>query len=200
MRSHTPVLVPAGLVLLGALLTGCDEGPPPQQAQIPTAPPKLTTGTRSAPGSPAPGSPSPTAGSGAQEAVRALRTATGEVPNSRAFDLEHETRGGDRVWEVKVFADGRETKVDVSEDGSRVLAKSDHDRPDDDVRKLDAAQVDAARAAEIAGQRENGRLTELEIDTLHDGTVVWEIHFVRPDGSRSEVNVDARTGEITRDR
>ncbi|SHF79598.1 PepSY domain-containing protein [Streptoalloteichus hindustanus] len=199
MRNHARALIPAAVVLLAALITGCGEGPTPEQAQIPTAPPKPhrnTTGKDTRPGA----SPSPNVSDGVRDAVNALRTATGTVPDSRAFDLEHETRGGDRLWEVKVVAHDRETKLDVSEDGSRVLARSDHGRPDDDIRKLDAAKIDAARAAEIAGQRENGRLTELEIDTLHDGTVVWEIHFARPDGARTELKIDARTGEIARER
>ncbi|SFP27023.1 Peptidase propeptide and YPEB domain-containing protein [Amycolatopsis arida] len=192
----TALVTSAGALATAAALAACG-GPDNDQQGDADGVPTPTAGVTSPP-SPTTTTAGEQAG-GAAEMAAAARTAAAAVPNGRVFDIEHETRSGNqRVWEVKVASDGREYEVDVSEDGAEVLRKHESADPDDDIQKLDAAQIDAARAAELGGQQDSGRLTELEIDQLHDGTVVWQLEFTAQDDERRETYLDAKTGDVVR--
>ncbi|GGM60321.1 hypothetical protein GCM10012275_34350 [Longimycelium tulufanense] len=185
----------ASLLIVAAVATvatACDRGGTPPAGQDQPPPPTVTTTT--------PETRTRGQDDGAVEVARALRTAAGALPNGRAFDLEQETRNGERVWEVKVASEGREFTLDVSADGTQVVSRDEDNDPDDDVQKVAQTQVDAATAAESAAERERGRVTDVDLDTLGDGTLVWEVDLVRQDGARIEVKIDARTGDVTQNR
>jgi uncharacterized membrane protein YkoI len=129
-------------------------------------------------------------------AVRALQTAARAVPNGKAFDLDDDTRGGQPIWEVKVASGQRQFDLVVTADGARVQARRENPRPDDDVRKLGSVKVDAPRALRLAAQHQDGRVTDLDLDTTDAGTVVWEVDFRRPDRSTTTVTIHARTGKV----
>jgi uncharacterized membrane protein YkoI len=133
---------------------------------------------------------------GLAAAVRALQTAARALPNGKAFDLDDDTRGGQPVWEVKVASGRRQFDLDVTADGARTLSRRENPRPDDDVRKLGSVTVDAPRALRLAAQHQDGRVTDLDLDTTDAGTVVWEVDFRRPDRSTTTVTIHARTGKV----
>lgn len=129
----------------------------------------------------------------------ALGTATEAVDNGTPFDLEMETHGQQLVFEVKVASGGNEFQVLVDSTGNEVLSQKEKDDPSDDIDKLAETEISASEALDIAVQEEpDASLDELEIDT-EDGKVVWEVEFVRPDGSEAEYNVDPRTGDVQPD-
>ncbi|MEZ0338501.1 PepSY domain-containing protein [Mycobacterium sp. pV006] len=129
-------------------------------------------------------------------AQQALRAAAGAVTNGRPYDVQVETREGQRVFEIEVASNGEQYDVVVDAEGNRVISSTRQDGPDDDARRAESAAVDAARALQTAADREVDTLfDELEIDT--DGAqVVWKIDLVRADGSEVEVRVDAQDGNI----
>lgn len=129
-------------------------------------------------------------------AQQALRAAAGAVTDGRPYDVQVETREGQRVFEIEVASAGEQFDVVVDAEGNRVISSTRQDGPDDDARRVESVAVDAARALQTAADREVDTLfDELEIDT--DGAqVVWKIDLVRGDGSEVEVRVDAQDGNI----
>ncbi|MCM3660357.1 PepSY domain-containing protein [Georgenia satyanarayanai] len=149
--------------------------------------------------SPAPEATSTAPATGAADvgdAVAALEQAAGALPDGQPFDVEREDEGGQEIWEIKVASAGQQHTVHVSLDGSQVLQQRQAETPDDDVAKIAAAEVDAITALRTAADEHGGSLDEMEIDTRRDGTLVWEIELVQPDGTVIEVDVDAMTGEL----
>ncbi|MGE2833553.1 PepSY domain-containing protein [Mycobacterium sp. SMC-4] len=192
----------AAVALAGALSACGNGGETPPQTVTETV-----TDTTGAAASPPPPGPTPTsasllpptpAGPGlpVPAAREALRTATGAVPNGRPYDVQVETRDGQRVFEIEVASNGEEFDVVVDAEGTRVISSARQDGPDDDARRAESIGVDAARALQTAADREpDTMLDEMEIDT--DGAqVIWKIDLVRADGSEVEVRVDAQDGSI----
>jgi uncharacterized membrane protein YkoI len=103
------------------------------------------------------------------------------------------------VFDIKVASNGNEVKVVVNEDGRQIVWQNQASTPDDDVAKVDAAQIEASRAERTAAEHEpNVTVSEMEIDTNREGVVVWQVELVRVDGSEVEIDVDAHRGAITR--
>lgn len=210
MHGQTPsrFITTAVVVLLAGCSGDSDEGsttPPEQETSTaaPSQPPATTTATpggttTTAPASTATaGQASPTGEvSDVADAVAALQTAAAEVPNGQPFDMERDTHQGDDVWEVKVASDGDEYELVVSIDGADVVDSEQKDSPDDDVAKVDQAQVDAVTALQTAAAAEAGALDEMEIDSDDDAILRWEIELRRDDGSEVEISIDAMSGDI----
>ncbi|MFC3690241.1 PepSY domain-containing protein [Aquipuribacter hungaricus] len=132
-----------------------------------------------------------------QAALAAVTAAQGAVQDGRVFDLEDEVEGGQRLWKARVASpDGRQFTLDIAQDGSSVLSNDEDPTPDDDVAKLQGAQVGLEDAvATAAGQAQGaGDLTAVEIDTIDRDTVVWQVDFGDDDGTT--VLVDAATGAV----
>jgi uncharacterized membrane protein YkoI len=150
------------------------------------------------------GSDSATATSGASAASRltdgqrAVATATRAVPGARAYDLERERLRGRRVWEVTLAkAHGRPYEISVSANGRHVVDRRRDDHRSDDAAHVRHARVSFHRALKIAGARGGGHLSEAEIDRERGGRLVWETTFEHA-GTETEVDVDARTGDVVR--
>ncbi|MGE2730321.1 PepSY domain-containing protein [Mycolicibacterium vaccae] len=159
-------------------------------AASPPAPGPTTTVPPAIPPAPAgPGLPVPAA-------QAALRTAAGSLPQGRPYDVQVETRDGQRVFEIEVASQGESYDVVVDEAGTRVISSTRQNGPDDDARRVESTTVDAARALQTAADRERDTmLDDMEIDA--DGAmVIWKIDLVRADGSEVEVRVDAQDGSI----
>jgi uncharacterized membrane protein YkoI len=77
-----------------------------------------------------------------------------------------------------------------------VLARQEDRTPDDDLRKLPSVKSDAARALRLAAKRQDGKVTDLDLDTTDAGTVVWEVDSRQPNGSTKVVSIHARTGKV----
>ncbi|WP_147262994.1 PepSY domain-containing protein [Geodermatophilus sp. TF02-6] len=133
---------------------------------------------------------------GVANAVAALQTAAAAVPNGQPFDLERDTYQGQRVWDIKVASNGNQFNLYVSEDGSTVVSQEQDATPDDDVQKLQSAQISAVEAVERVAREHGGTLKEMEIDSTDDGTVVWQVEIAQSDGSEVEVDLNASTGEV----
>ncbi len=210
MTLSSEILAGIGAGILVCAVAGCGQGgnaPAESTVTETTVTETTVTGTTSAPAT-TPASPaSPTGASGlpptpagpglpvpaAQEALRASGAA---VPNGRPYDMQVETRDGQRVFEVTVASNGAPFDVVVDAAGSRVISSNPSDGADDDARRAEAAAVDAARALQTAVERApDTMLDELKIDS--DGAqVVWKIDLVHADGSPVEVRVDAQDGSI----
>lgn len=196
-----------GTVLLAAgLLAGCGAGDSADEPGSPgtgdsttssaTTSPDSTTATPQGSATAGTGTPTSGASDAVADAVAALQTAAGAVPNGQPFDLERETKQGTQVWEVKVASNGAQFKVDVSADGSKVLAQQQDQTPDDDIQKLQSARIDAVQALQLASGQQDGTLSEMEIDSTDDGTVIWQVDLRQSDGAAVEVNLDASSGDI----
>ncbi|MFP5347866.1 MAG: PepSY domain-containing protein [Actinomycetes bacterium] len=198
-------LMVGGAVLIALAASGCggggttsgEAGSPSGSASSPGEGAQTSGSASSEGGSAASPSGSVSASEQVSQAVDALATAAGAVPNGRPFDMEHDTENGQQVWEIKVAADGNQHTVYVSLDGKQVVGKRQDQKPDDDVQKLQSVKVEAADALRTVADKEPGAtLDELEIDTNHDDKVVWEVELRRADGSEVEFDVDAVSGQI----
>jgi uncharacterized membrane protein YkoI len=183
---------------LAVLLAGCgDEDPGASGADQAPSTTGQTTTSGATPGRPTTSSTAAAAeAAGVEAGVRALQTAARAVPQGKAFDLDDETRGGQRLWEVKVASGRRQFDLTVAADGSKVLDRREDPTPDDDVRKLGSVRVDAARALRLAARRQPGQVTDVDLDTTDAGTVVWEVDVRQADGARATVSIHARTGKV----
>lgn len=184
----------ATCLAVAVLLAGCggDDPGTSSAAQATSTTSQSTTTTSSAPTT----SSTAATDTGVAAAVRALQTAARAVSQGRAFDLDDDTRGGQPIWEVKVASGQRQFDLVVTADGARVLTRRENPRPDDDVRKLGSVKVEAPRALRLAAQHQDGRVTDLDLDTTDAGTVVWEVDFRQPDRSTTTVTIHARTGKV----
>lgn len=194
-----------GAITLVVAMSGCGQNGD-KAAETVTA--TVTTSVTAAPapgspGAPAPGSPGApgptttgTEGLPVAAAQAALRTAGGSVPNGRPYDMQVETRDGQRVFEVDVASEGAEFEVVVDAAGTRVINSTKQNRPDDDAARAESAAVDAARALQTAADRERDTSFDgLEFDT-DGGMTVWKVELVRADGSEVDIRVDAQDGSI----
>lgn len=130
-------------------------------------------------------------------ALRAVSTAEEAVQDGQVFDLESDTDDGKKIWEAKVAGpQGSQYELDISENGEKVLNRHKSKSPDDDVDKLQSAQVSLPDAVDTAAERASGKgkLSSLEIDTYHGSGVVWQINFGGDDGTT--VVVDAKNGKV----
>lgn len=103
------------------------------------------------------------------------------------------------AWKVTVAAvDGRETEVRVISKDGELLGRPrqqpvDADDDADNVRRIQAAQLDYSDAAKAASAQAAGEIVELKLDD-ESGTVAWEAELL--DGAtKHEVKLDAKTGD-----
>lgn len=173
------------------MLAGCSsDDTTTEQTSSPTS--QVSTSQSSSSGGDDPSTPGES--TGVDSAVSALQTAADAV-SGQPFDIETDTRGGQKVWEVKVAVNGDEYEVWVSADGTKVVDTRKHDTPDDDVKKAQSAKVGAVEALRKASEKQKGTLEEMDLDS-EGGTIVWEVELRQADGSTVEVEVNAATGEV----
>ncbi|MEX0426048.1 PepSY domain-containing protein [Nocardioides sp. DS6] len=181
--------------------SGSQPTTPAQSAQSPGG----TTSPRASgmPTSPAPTStepptsPAPSRSAQTDTALAAIATAERSVPGGKVFDLESDSAGGQRRWDVKVASGQRQYELDITADGAKVVDRRQDKTPDDDVAKLKSAAVPLERAIAIAAGRAQGqgKLSSLEIDSDRR-TVLWQISFGGDSGTT--VLVDATSGKVLR--
>ncbi|MGW0701821.1 PepSY domain-containing protein [Streptomyces sp. NPDC002867] len=141
----------------------------------------------------------PAGGFGAAEAVAAaLKHTPGTVAS---VDLDDDGAGH---WEVEVVGkdDDREHELNVDARTGAVRAddRNDDDR-DDDRAALRATSVDAREALEAALRSHPGA-TVTSADFDDDGGDRWEVELHEGKGAddEAEVTVDARTGDVSREK
>jgi uncharacterized membrane protein YkoI len=133
---------------------------------------------------------------GERNAQAAVETAVAAIRGSSAVELDYSDRH--QAWEVDVFDVDTELEVEVSPDGSQVLEQRESGGVEaEQARELAEAKVSMAEALATAAQVEAGNVDRVTLKD-EDGKPVWEIEIDSPDGSSTEVLVDATTGEQIR--
>ncbi|MFD0024217.1 PepSY domain-containing protein [Streptomyces sp. NPDC058382] len=133
----------------------------------------------------------------------AVRAAAGAVPGT-VTEAELDDEDGGLVWELDVYGSDRAWHdVTVDPGDGKVLGKR-VDRDDDGDRhapRTTPVTLDEAVAAALGSVP--GTVTSVELDDP-DGrtgrTVRWEVDVRGDDGRKHELNVDAKTAEVTVDR
>ncbi|TPW76980.1 PepSY domain-containing protein [Schumannella sp. 10F1B-5-1] len=172
----------AALPLSALLLAGCTAGTP-------------TAGADDG----GDGSSSAAAGGGAGDGLglgSAAEAALELTGSGTVVAIERDDSG---AWEVTVAAaDGRETEVRViAKDGDLLGRPSqkpvDADDDADNVRRIQAAELDFSDAAKAASAQAPGEIVELALDD-ENGVVAWEAELLDGD-TKHEVKLDAATGD-----
>ncbi|MFD4689521.1 PepSY domain-containing protein [Streptomyces sp. NPDC058463] len=121
----------------------------------------------------------------------ALKAVPGRVIEAELDD--DDTKG--LVWEIDVYGSDKvwhDVKVDA--DNAKVLSErgdADNRRPVPGSDRVSViAAVDAARGAEP------GTVTSVDLDG-DDGTLVWDVDIAGKDGRTHELDVDARTADVS---
>ncbi|MFF5564766.1 PepSY domain-containing protein [Streptomyces sp. NPDC012623] len=134
-------------------------------------------------------------------ASEAVAAALKEFPGAVSSVERDDDRAG--RWEIDLFGSDRvprELTVEAAGGAVRVDRAGRDDDGDDaeDRAALRAATVDVRQAAAAALASVPGSVTSAEIDDA-PGTR-WEVEVRGEDGREHELNVDARTAEVTPDR
>lgn len=121
-----------------------------------------------------------------------LETVQAEYPDGVVFEVEAD----DARYEWHVYVDGVEREVHTDFSSLEIVYTEDDDTPDDDdLREIEAIEIDIAEAFRIvedhAGDPSGAFVDEAQLDTS-SGTVVWDIELT--DGH--EIAVDVVTGDL----
>ncbi|GAB3188201.1 PepSY domain-containing protein [Nesterenkonia suensis] len=121
-----------------------------------------------------------------------LDTVQAEHPDGVVFAVEAD----DGLYEWHVLVEGVEREVHTDQATGEIVHTEDDDAPDgDDLREIEAIQVDfaeALRAAEEHADDASGVfIDEAELDT-EDGVVVWEIEL----DNGHDLMVDVTSAEV----
>ncbi|SCF86162.1 PepSY domain-containing protein [Streptomyces sp. Ncost-T10-10d] len=134
----------------------------------------------------------------------ATAAAVGAVPGT-VTEAELDDEDGRPVWELDVYGSDKVWHdVTVDAGNGKVLGK--HVSDDDGDRDRQAprsAPVSLKAAVDAALKAAPGTVTSIELDDSDGrsgGALHWEVDVRGKDGKRHELNVDARTAEVTADR
>jgi len=118
------------------------------------------------------------------------------VAGGQVFEIDRKD-GGDG-WEVKLAVGDREKEVDVTADGSEATPQEGDDQLDqEDRERLAQVQVPLEDAVRTALDEVDGTLDGAQLDTA-DGAAVWEVDVDEPDGTSTDVSVDAENGSVVK--
>lgn len=143
----------------------------------------------------APGSrPAPQGGQELITVHDAATRARADIPG-KVIEIESDHHRGRPVWEVHVATEDTIEELTIDARTGEVLdTETDHDA--EDTALAARARLAADEAATKATAVVPGEIISVELDD-HRGAVVYEVEVVG-DRARSEVLVDAVTGEIVR--
>ncbi|MFG3526382.1 PepSY domain-containing protein [Streptomyces sp. NPDC047917] len=145
-----------------------------------------------------------TARTGVAEAVTsAVRAVPGTVTEAELDDED-----GGLVWELDVYGSDKVWHdVTVDAGNGKVLGKHTSDDDGDDDRDRYAprsAPVSLNAAVDAALKAQSGTVTSVDLDDDHDDrggrAPHWEVDVRGKDGTKHELNVDAKSGKVTVDR
>ena len=185
MHSKRKLATLGGVALAAALaLTGCGSDEPPA-TPAPVEAEEANPGDGS--GAPVQDDTTGVTLSAAQAVERALD----EVDDGLVVQLDLDDDDGAQRWEVEVVdGSGIGTQFDLV--GGDVVEQERFDPDDED---LEAHDVLAAEAIEIAEAETSAALIDLQLDR-ENGVLVWEVELRGDDGAEHEFNIDAMTGEV----
>lgn len=125
-----------------------------------------------------------------------------EVADSTVISIETERSG--TIWEVQVVtADGTESELEISADGSDVISgptTKNEDAADKATHqdRLKTAKLDyKAAAKKMLEAVPDGIITELNLDT-EQGKTVWEGDVLDGSKMKHEVQIDAADGSVVK--
>ncbi|WP_393060520.1 PepSY domain-containing protein [Streptomyces sp. LN549] len=135
-----------------------------------------------------------TVGDAASSAVRA-------VPGT-VTEAELDDEDGGLVWELDVYGSDRVWHdVTVDAGNGKVLGKHTSDDNDDRDRHAPRSAPVTLDAAVAAALRTSpGTVTSVELEGRSGGAVRWEVDVRGKDGRASELDVDAKSAQVTVDR
>lgn len=121
----------------------------------------------------------------------ALKAVPGRVTEA---ELDDDDSNG-LVWELDVYGSDKvwhDVKVDA--DNAKVLS----DRGDENNRRPvpGSGRVSVIDAADAARGAEPGAVTSVDLDG-DDGTLIWDVDIAGKDGRNHEMDVDAKTAEVS---
>ena len=189
------------------LLAGCgsdDSADTPAPAEsASSAPASASSQPSESASTEASASPSTDSSDANQALLDAGDLALKQVSDSTLISIE--TENNDKEWEVQVVtSDGVEHEMNISADGTEVVAKPKaKDEGDDDKKKhqdrVKAAKLDFKQAVKkIEDEVSGGKVTELNIDGEGDKTV-WEAD-VMVDSTKRSVQIDAGSGDVVKNK
>ncbi|MFD4944923.1 PepSY domain-containing protein [Streptomyces sp. NPDC058409] len=135
----------------------------------------------------------------------ATAAAVGAVPGT-VTEAELDDEDGGPVWELDVFGSDKVWHdVTVDAGNGKVLGKhvSDDNDDDRDRHAPRSAPVSLDAAVDAALKATPGTVMSIELDDSDGrsgGALHWEVDVRGKDGKQHELNVDARTAEVTADR
>ncbi|MEL5960883.1 PepSY domain-containing protein [Streptomyces sp. CLV115] len=129
----------------------------------------------------------------------ALRAVPGTVTEAELDDED-----GGLVWELDVYGSDKVWHdVTVDAGNGKVLGKHTSDDDGDDDRDR-YAPVSLNPAVDAALKANPGTVTSVDLDDDHDDrggrAPHWEVDVRGKDGTKNELNVDAKSGKVTVDR
>ncbi|MFE7754840.1 PepSY domain-containing protein [Streptomyces sp. NPDC057418] len=142
-----------------------------------------------------------------QAVAAALKAVPGTVTEA---ELDDDDDDDDRaLWELDVYGSDR-TWHDVKVDARTAKVVSDREDDDNDDRDRHAprsASVTPAAAARAALHSVPGSVTSIDLDDDRDdddddrrgGVLRWDVEVAGKDGTRHELHVDAKNGQVTVD-
>ncbi|SCD78853.1 Uncharacterized membrane protein YkoI [Streptomyces sp. BpilaLS-43] len=129
----------------------------------------------------------------------ALKSVPGTVTEAELDDDDDD--GGRTVWELDVYGtDKAWHDVTVDAGSAKVLSARDDDNDARDRHAPRSAAVSLKAAVDAATGAHPGTVTSVDLDDDEDEPLRWEVDVTGEDGARYDLDVDARTGEVTVDR
>lgn len=118
--------------------------------------------------------------------------------------VEQEMEDGRIVWKVRIIAaDGTRTDVRIDAETGNIVRQRTGDvevraRFDEDVISTSTdTKISQSRAIEIAKGLASGNVENVELEA-EDGRLAWKVRLVAEDGTRTDIRVDANTGDVIR--
>ncbi|MFD4634994.1 PepSY domain-containing protein [Streptomyces sp. NPDC058284] len=114
-------------------------------------------------------------------------------------------RAGTPQWVAEVAEkDGTVHKVRIDAASGKVISSMpDKDQDADDKREtanwLSRSKQTAQQAAKVATDKKKGTVTSVSLDDNDSGGVVWSVDVVTDDWNKTDFDIDAVKGKITRE-
>lgn len=201
---HRRILASIAISALALTAAACTNDDTTADPAEPAAPPAATTAPAE------PGATAPTEATDEATPADAATPANAEERNANALSAiatAAEEAGGtayeiddsddDGQWEVDVMVENRSHEITVAADGSTVIEREEDDADQEDISRLDQAQVTIEQAIEAALAEVPGSLDDVELSD-DNGRGVWEVSIDETENDDVEVYIDIVSGDVVR--
>ncbi len=133
----------------------------------------------------------------------AIAIAQGAAPG-KVMEAELESEDGQLVWEIKVIGeDNVRTKLELDAGTGEIIEQESKQKKGKGKDKgkrmktaMDSDAIGIDQAIEIASGQTDGLVVEAELERKRGGNAVWEIEMVGADNNTTEIEIDAKSGDI----